>query len=558
MSGAARWYVAGAVGCGIATTGLIVAQAGLLAHVLANSMAGVSGLAGAFAALLAVAVGRAAASYGGEVTALRAADAVKGRLRTRLLTQALDRGPGWLGRQPSGEIATLATSGLDSLDAYYARYLPQMLLAVLVPVVVTVSMLSVDWVSGLIVVVTVPVIPVFAGLIGLHTKTQTRRSWALLARLSGHFLDVVQGLATLKVFGRAKTQEQIIARVTEEYRASVMANLRVAFLSALVLELAAAVATALVAVEVGLRLLYGHLEYSTALFLLLLTPEAFLPLRNAATAFHASADGTAAAAKIFEILEVQASSPARTGLPVPDLRRVPIRLEDVTLAYPGRAAPVIERASLTIWPGDQITLVGSNGAGKTTLLQALLQFIEYKNGRVLVGDAELSAVAADAWRAQIGWLPQRPALFPWSVKENITLGRPGAGTEAVERAASLAGAAGFIASLPQGYDTALGERALRLSAGERHKIALARLFLRDAPLLLLDEPTAHLDPVSAAQVEVAIGTLAAGRTVITVAHRLPAEVAGRVLLVEDGRVRELNGVVGGGCDDADDEKLARL
>ena len=529
--------------CGFALTGLILAQAGLLAHVLATAASGVgaAALTASLVSLLLVVGARAAAAYGGEVSALRAAVAVKDRLRTRLLTRALDRGPHWLGRQRSGELATLATSGLDSLDAYYSRYLPQMLLAVAVPVAVIVSMVSVDWVSGLIVVVTLPVIPVFAVLIGLQTKAQTRRNWALLARLSGHFLDVVQGLATLKVFGRAKAQEQIIGRVTDEYRTSVMASLRVAFLSALVLELAAAVATALVAVEVGLRLLYGHLDYSTALFLLLLTPEAFLPVRNAAAAFHASTDGTAAAARVFEVMDSEPDTPIDSTATsrVPDLRREPIRLDRVTLGYPDRPTPVIEQANLTIWPGDRITLVGSNGAGKTTLLEAFLLFIEPQNGRITVGDTEVSAVPAEAWREQIGWLPQKPALFPWSVAENITLGRPGSGRAAVERAANLAGAAEFIASLPAGYDTQLGERALQLSAGERRKIALARLFLRDAPLLLLDEPTAHLDQASAAEVEAAIDTLAIGRTVVTVTHQLGAGVGGRMLMVEGGRLREL-------------------
>jgi ATP-binding cassette, subfamily C, bacterial CydD len=596
--GSARWYLVAAVSCGIALTGLIIGQAGLLAHVLATAATGVgtAALAGTLIVLLVVVAARAAASYGGEVSALRAAVVVKDGLRSRLLTRALDRGPHWLGRQPPGAIAALATSGLDSLDSYYSRYLPQMLLAVVVPVAVIASMLAVDWISGLIVVVTLPVIPVFAVLIGLRTKAQTRRNWARLARLSGHFLDVVAGLATLKVFGRAKAQEQIIGRVTDEYRASVMASLRVAFLSALVLELAAAVATALVAVEVGLRLLYGHLDYPTALFLLLLTPEAFLPVRNAAAAFHASADGTAAAKQVFEILDTETldtepnapiestasptasaasqtkptdhqpspatnppsrttspashptSPPSRTTSPAapaawrePDLRIEPIRLDSVTLAYPGRPTPVIERASLTIWPGDRITLIGSNGAGKTTLLEALLLYLEPQSGRLLAGDTEVSAVPADRWREQIGWLPQKPALFPWSVAENITLGRPEADRAAVERAAGLAGATTFIASLPQGYDTQLGERALRLSAGERRKIALARLFLRDVPLLLLDEPTAHLDQTSAVEVEAAIDTLAAGRTVITVTHRLPAHVTGRVLLLEGGSVREVTG-----------------
>ncbi|HET7014372.1 MAG TPA: thiol reductant ABC exporter subunit CydD, partial [Streptosporangiaceae bacterium] len=577
LSGAARWYLVAAVSCGIAGTGLIVAQAGLLARVLATAASGLGAgaLAGTLIVLLVVVIGRAAASFGGEVTALRTAIAVKDGLRSRLLTRALDAGPIWLGRQRSGEIATLATNGLDSLDAYYSRYLPQVLLAVVVPVAVIVSMLSVDWLSGLIVAVTLPVIPVFATLIGWRTKAQTRRNWMLLARLSGHFLDVVQGLATLKVFGRAKAQEQTIARVTEEYRASVMTSLRVAFLSALVLELAAAVATALVAVEVGLRLLYGHLDYSTALFLLLLTPEAFLPVRNAATAFHASADGTAAATRAFELLDAEPTSPptlepdspldaefsgTSTALSgagaAPDLGREPIRLDRVTLAYPDRPTPVVERASLTIWPEDRVTLIGSNGAGKTTLLKAFLLFIEPQSGRMLIGDTEVNGVPADAWRGQIGWLPQQPALFPWSVAENITLGRPTA-RKAVERAAGLAGAAEFIASLPEGYDTQLGEGALRLSTGERRKIALARLFLRDARLLLLDEPTTHLDQASATEVETAIDALAVGRTVITVTHKPLASRSGRVVLIEGGRLRELTDTdpVSGDRDNARSDRL---
>jgi len=262
--------------------------------------------------------------------------------------------------------------------------------------------------------------------------------------------------------------------------------------------------------------------------------------------------------------------PASPVVAMPDLRREPIRLDGVTLAYPQRPAPqrpapqrpapVISQADLTIWPGDRISLVGRNGAGKTTLLGLFLLFIEPKNGRVLVGDAELSAARANvfcarAWREQIGWLPQQPALFPWSVADNITLGRPGVPREAVEHAAGLAGAAEFIASLPDGYDTQLGERALRLSAGERRKIALARLFLRDARLLLLDEPTAHLDQASATEVESTIDALAVGRTVITVTHKLPASVGGRIVLIEDGRLRELTDPVGGDRDDANGDRL---
>src|ERR1700734_4068609 len=271
-------------------------------------------LSGTLAALLIVVAARAAVSYGGEVAALRAAATVKSQLRRALTGRSLELGPVWLGGQRAGEITTLSTKGLDGLDSYFARYLPQLVLSVLVPVAVLVRVALADWVSAVVIAVTLPLIPLFAVLVGWHTKAQTRRQWRLLATLGGHFLDVVEGLPTLKVFGRAKVQEDVIAKVTEDYRSATMSTLRVAFLSALVLELAAAVATALVAVEVGLRLLYGHMGYETALLVLLLTPEAFLPVPNAAAAFHAGADGTAAAERVFEILDSEpALAPACTG-----------------------------------------------------------------------------------------------------------------------------------------------------------------------------------------------------------------------------------------------------
>jgi ATP-binding cassette, subfamily C, bacterial CydD len=535
-SGTGRGYLAGCLVLGLTVTGLILAQAGLLARALA-----VTGpLGGTLTALLAVVIARAAASQGAEVTALRAAASIKERLRSRLLTHTLARGPRWLQQQRSGEISTLATTGLDSLDPYFARYLPQAVLAIAVPSAVIVGVTTADWLSGLILVITLPLVPVFAVLIGLRTKAQTRRSWQLLAKLSGHFVDVVQGLTTLKIFGRAEAQERIIEQITDEYRVSVLATLRVAFLSALVLELTAAVATALVAVEVGLRLLYGHLGYQTALFVLLLTPEAFLPVRNAAAAFHASANGTAAAERVFEILD-SGPAPASTGShPVPDLRSAAITLHDVTVSYPGRQSPALHHVNLTVNPGDRVTLIGSNGAGKSTLLSLFLKFVDPEQGRVSVGATELADIPAEAWRRQLAWLPQHPVLFPWSVAANIGLGQPGVSLAAIERAAQLAGAADFIAALPAGYQTVLDERALRLSAGQRQKVALARVLLRDAPLLLLDEPAAHLDSESAASLDALLRSLSPGRTIIVVTHHASqAGASGRLLMLADGSLTEL-------------------
>ncbi|MGI9004899.1 MAG: ABC transporter ATP-binding protein/permease, partial [Streptosporangiaceae bacterium] len=373
-SGPARRYLAVTALAGLAVTGLILAQAGLLARALAGAVSGPGNqvLGGPLLLLLAVVVTRAVAVQAGEIAALRGAAAVKERLRAALARHVLRLGPTWAGRQRSGEVTALATGGLDALDPYYARYLPQLGLAVAVPAAVLAAIAVQDWISAVIIAITLPLIPVFGVLIGLQTKARTRRSWQLLARLSGHFLDVVQGLPTLKLFGRTAAQERVIAEVTEEYRGSVLATLRIAFLSALVLELSASLATALVAVEVGLRLLYGHLGYPTALFVLLLTPEAYLPLRNATAQFHASADGLTAAGHAFEILDTPAApgpgpaSQTSGGRPAaPDLRTAPISLNELTVAYPGRGEPVLAGVNLTIRPGDRIAITGPNGAGKT-------------------------------------------------------------------------------------------------------------------------------------------------------------------------------------------------
>ena len=565
---AARGYLVLTVLLGLAGTALILAQAGLLARLLAGAATGVGVtlLAGSLIALALVLAGRAATSYGGEVAALRAAATVKSQLRRRLIGALLRRPPSAGTRRSSGdgddhgdgdgdgdgELATLATRGLDGLDAYFARYLPQLVLAVLVPLAVLIRVALADWLSALIIAVTLPLVPVFAVLVGLSTRARTRRQWALLARLGGHFLDVVEGLPTLRVFGRARVQETTIADMTDRYRGATMATLRIAFLSALVLELAATLATALVAVEVGLRLLAGHIGYETALLVLLLTPEAFLPLRNASAQFHASIEGVTAAGRVFEVIEHAADPP--TAAPSAtrgrlDLRRQTIMINEVVLAYPGRAGPAITGLTLTIAPGELVIVTGPSGAGKTSLLSLLLRFIEPTAGTIelagpgLTGPGQgdrvgLAAVPAAGWREQLAWVPQRPHLFDDTVAGNIALGRPGASPADIRDAARRAGADQFIARLEDGYQTPVGERGLRLSSGQRQKIALARAFLRDAPLLLLDEPTAHLDPFSASQVADAIAALSAGRTVIHVTHRPPADLppGARLITLDEGRL----------------------
>jgi ATP-binding cassette, subfamily C, bacterial CydD len=549
QAGSARGYLAVTVALGLAGGVLILFQADLLSRALAGAArgTGIAALSGVLAWLGVVVAGRAVAAAGGEVAALRAAGAVKSGLRRRLSAHVLRLGPQWLGGQPRGEITTLATRGLDGLDPYFARYLPRLVLGVTVPLAVLAAVAFADWISAVIIAVTLPLIPLFGILIGWHTRAQTQRQWQLLARLGGHFLDVVAGLPTLKLFGRARAQAEVIGEVTSAHRKATMAALRVAFLSALALELTAALATAVVAVEIGLRLLAGHVGYQTALLVLLLTPEAYLPLRSASAEFHASADGTAAARRAFEILDTplpgQPVTAARSA--DVDLSRADIILRAVSLTYPNRARPALDEISLTVRPGEHIVLTGLSGAGKSSLLALLLCFATPASGAVTAGGVDLARIPDDRWLAQIAWVPQHPHLFAATVGDNIALGQPGARRPDIAAAARLAGADEFIRRLPGGYDTQLTEGARSLSAGQRQKIALARAFLRRAPVLLLDEPTAHLDRASADAVMTAIATRMADRTVILITHQPPprADRAARILALDEGRLSDPAGLV---------------
>jgi thiol reductant ABC exporter CydD subunit len=521
-----RIYLVATIALGSTRALLVVAQAWLLATIVAGAFTGgkdLGQLKSPMILLLAVVLLRAAAVWSTEVAADRCSARVKSELRGALVRRSAVVGLDGPTDKTSGELAVLATRGIDALDGYYSRYLPQLFLAVIVPLTVVAAVLTADWVSAVIMAVTVPLIPVFMVLVGTATSARSNRQFRTLQILSGHFLDVISGLATLKIFGRSRAQAGAIAEVSQSYRRTTMATLRLAFLSSLVLELLASLSVAMVAVSIGLRVLAGHLDLRSSLFVLVLAPEAYLPLRQVGAEFHASAEGLSAAEQSLAIIDQP--EPQRGSITdVPNPSRTGLAVESLRVVYPGRPEPALDGLTVTVDPGEVLAITGTSGCGKSTLLGVLLGFVPVAAGRVCVGDRDLATLDPDAWRRMIAWVPQHPHLFAGSIADNIRVGRSDAFPLDVDQAVSDAGLSNLVNRLSHGLDTRLGERGAGLSAGERQRVALARAFLRDAPLLLLDEPTANLDGQTEADLIDAVARLSAGRTVILVAHR-PALVA---------------------------------
>jgi thiol reductant ABC exporter CydD subunit len=535
----ARTALAADAVLGVVAALLVLAQAVLLADVAARSFDGASlhDFIRPLALLCAVVCARAAAAWGFEVVGRRAAGRILSRLRLDLVERRLRGEPAARDGADSSELATLAVTGVDALETTFARYLPQVVLAVIVPIAVLALVASIDLVSAGIMLLTLPLVPVFMWLIGRYTEHRARERWDALAILAHHFADVVRGLPTLRAFNRAHAQSEQIELVSDRYRTATMGTLRLAFLSGTVLELAATIAVALVAVTVGVRLVDGGLAFQAGLTVLVLAPELYLPLRNVAAQFHASADGAAVAGRMLDLTAVP-PAPAirilRRG--APDLRTATIRLEEVTFRYPARPIPALEDLDFELTPGETVGLVGPSGAGKTTIASLLLRLVEPSEGRVLVDGLDVMAFDEATWQGQLAWLPQRPTLLRGTVAENVLLADPGASFERVQAAVALAGAAEFVEALPEGYETVVGDGGRPLSAGQARRLALARAFLRDARLVILDEPTAHLDPQSAAHVTAAIEGYRGRCTMLLISHS--SELVGhcdRVVRIEDGK-----------------------
>lgn len=520
----------------------IVLQANLMAKVINRVFLGGANLtdvSGLLRLLAIIILARALMSFTNEISGSKAGIQIKTELREAAFDHLQHLGPAYTSGERSGEISNTLVEGIESLQAYFSQYLPQVALSALIPVTILLVVFPLDWLTGVILLLTAPLIPLFMALIGSVSARLTSKQFLALSRMSAHFLDMLQGLTTLKAMSRSASAADSIARASEDYRQTTLNVLRITFLSALVLELVATISTAVVAVQIGLRLLYGRIGFEEALFILIIAPEFYLPLRALGLRYHAGMTGVTAAQRIFTILETplpQSVEPAAVSLPT-DI--FPLRFENVSFTYPGNAQLALENISFTLNRGEKLALVGASGAGKSTIFQLLLRFQTPATGRITIHEIPLEQIPLEYWRRQLAWVSQSPFLFHDTLAANLRLAQPTASENDLWQAARLARLDQVIQDLPQGLNTDLGEGAARLSGGQAQRVALARAFLRNAPLLLLDEPTASLDPREETLLQAATSASTAERTVLTIAHRLSTVLdADRILVLENGKIVE--------------------
>jgi thiol reductant ABC exporter CydD subunit len=561
-----RHWVAASVAIGLGLTACLVAQATFLASALSLALfhrAEHHAIAVALAGLVVATLVRAALAFASEQAATGAASRTKSELRAAALAKLLTLAPADLAQRHTGELAVTLGHGLDGLDGYVGRYLPRLVLAALAPLVLLGWVAHLDLLSAGILLITLALLPVFMILIGQLTQARALSRWRALGQLSGQFLDAVEGLPILRAFGRARVQREIIAQATGELRRETLGTLRVALLSALVLETLAAVGTALVAVPLGLRLVSGQMTLVAALTILVLAPEVYLPVRRASSDFHASTEGVTALEALWAVIgEPQPSatpSPAaRTQPPWFERRRIVggpiasnhfeadfvpagVELGNVSVSFPGRDMPVLAGLDLKLAPGESLGITGPSGVGKSTLIAVLAGLIPPQAGTFLADGEDVSAHDLSSWRRRLAWVPQRPTLFSGTVAENLRLGSPEASDADLWAALHVACLKELVAALPGGLESALGEHAEQLSAGERQRLAIARALVHSqAGLLLLDEPTAHLDPATERELVARLRPALRGKSLLLVSHRPgPLELADRVVILDRGQLRPL-------------------
>jgi thiol reductant ABC exporter CydD subunit len=522
---------------------LIVCQAWLLSKVISGVFLdgwGITEIQTDLFQLTIVIILRSALVYWREIYSGRVSTRVRLDMRQRLFSHLLELSPVQVQGESTGEIVNTLVQGIDRLDPYFRVYLPQLSIAVLVPVIILLIVFPLDWLTGTIFVLTAPLIPLFMILIGKEAESRTNRQWQLLGRLSSHFLEVLQGLRTLKAFGLSRRQGKVIRTVSEEYARITMGVLKIAFLSALVLELLATISTAIVAVQIGLRLLNGQITFFDSLFVLILAPEYYFPLRQLGAAFHSGMEGIAASERIFNFMATKTAIPRSRKQVLPVLTSgKEILFEQVFFDYQEGKRPALKGFDLIIPFFEHTTMVGKSGSGKSTVFALLMGFIKADRGTIMIGDFPISEIDMECWRAQISWVPQFPYLFQGSIRDNLLVAKPDARHRDVVEAIRQAHLDEFIAELPEGINTTIGERGVRLSGGQSQRIAIARAFLRRAPILLLDEPATSLDVDDLEAIHQAIDTLKQDRTVVTISHQLSrVRAADHVVVIDNGIVHQ--------------------
>ncbi len=535
----ARRGLTAAIALGFAAGIAVIVQAFVLARIVSALVfrhVALGAVRDDLVALGVLFVVRAGLSFGAEVAAHRAAASVKLSLRRLLLDHLFALGPHYAAGERSADLAATALEGIEALEPYLARYLPQMALVAMVPLAVLAVVLRFDWISALILVVSGPIIPLFMVFIGYRAEAINQRQWRQLLVMSAHFLDAVQGITTLKLFGRARDEIALIGRISDDYRRVTMAGLRVAFLTSAALEFFASLSIALVAVLFGARLIHGDIAFFPAFFVLLLVPEFFLPLRGLATHYHARMNALAAARRLFDVLDTVPM--VRWGDAAVPAGAISIGCAGLVVDY-GLGAPVLRGIDCVFPAGSLTAIVGRSGAGKSSLAAALLGFVAPASGGVVVNGAPLDTLDRAAWWRCLAYVPQAPRLFAGSIADNLRLARPDAAAPAMLAALARAGLRDVVMALPGGLDAMIGDGGAGLSGGQVQRLALARAFLKDAPVLILDEATAHLDLETEAELTAAIGDLVRGRTAIVIAHRLATvRHADRILVLDAGRIVE--------------------